>query len=153
MCAPAAPRANPVAALARAAAATVARSGALSMLITTLIYALQSVVTKALERRISSLQIVAVRSGFALLLTTRAILARADAAPGGGDDALGDDALEGGGEARLRPVSREDFELALRKLSASVSERGKELSRVLEWNDEYGEIKRKKKRPNLSMYL
>ena len=79
--------------------------------------------------------------------------ARADAAPGGGDDALGDDALEGGGEARLRPVSREDFELALRKLSASVSERGKELSRVLEWNDEYGEIKRKKKRPNLSMYL
>ena len=82
MCAPASPRANPVAELARKAASTVARNGELSMLITTLIYALQSVVTKALERRISSLQIVAVRSGFALLLTTRAIVARVDAEPG-----------------------------------------------------------------------
>merc|ERR1712070_1144445 len=49
----------------------------------------------------------------------------------------------------LRPVSREDFTIALKKLSASVSEKGKELSRVLDWNDEYGEIKKKKKRPNL----
>ena len=53
----------------------------------------------------------------------------------------------------LRPVSREDFTVALKKLSASVSERGKELSRVLDWNDEYGEIKKKKKRSALSMYL
>lgn len=46
---------------------------------------------------------------------------------------------------RLRPVQKEDFEKAMRKLKKSVSEKGKELMRVWEWNDEYGEIKKKKK--------
>jgi SpoVK/Ycf46/Vps4 family AAA+-type ATPase len=58
---------------------------------------------------------------------------------------------------RLRPVTSEDFEKALNKLKRSVSEKGKELARVWEWNDEYGEIKRDDKKnhmPHLaSMYL
>ena len=43
---------------------------------------------------------------------------------------------------RLRPVTMKDFESALQKLKKSVSEKGRELQRVVEWNDEYGEIKR-----------
>jgi SpoVK/Ycf46/Vps4 family AAA+-type ATPase len=46
---------------------------------------------------------------------------------------------------RLRPVTMDDFESAMRKLKRSVSEKGKELMRVWEWNDEYGEIKKKKR--------
>ena len=49
-----------------------------------------------------------------------------------------------------------DFEEALTKLKRSVSETGKELARVWEWNDEYGEIKKDKKNhlPQLAnMYL
>jgi SpoVK/Ycf46/Vps4 family AAA+-type ATPase len=45
---------------------------------------------------------------------------------------------------RLRPVTVEDFESALSKLKRSVSEKGRELARVWEWNDEYGEIKKEK---------
>merc|ERR1712150_94295 len=45
---------------------------------------------------------------------------------------------------RLRPVTMDDFEKSLGKLKKSVSERGRELARVWEWNDEYGEIKREK---------
>lgn len=57
---------------------------------------------------------------------------------------------------RLRPVNMDDFESALSKLKRSVSEKGKELARVWEWNDEYGEIKKEKKNhlPHLmNMYL
>lgn len=57
---------------------------------------------------------------------------------------------------RLRPVTTEDFEKALHKLKRSVSEKGRELARVWEWNDEYGEIKKEKKNhlPQLmNMYL
>jgi SpoVK/Ycf46/Vps4 family AAA+-type ATPase len=57
---------------------------------------------------------------------------------------------------RLRPVTTEDFEKALNKLKRSVSEKGRELARVWEWNDEYGEIKKEKKNhlPQLmNMYL
>ena len=57
---------------------------------------------------------------------------------------------------RLRPVTKEDFESALRKLKRSVSENGRELARVWEWNDEYGEIKKEKTNhlPHLmNMYL
>jgi len=43
-------------------------------------------------------------------------------------------------DAPLRPVSRRDFEVALRKLSASVAQRGPELVRLLEWNERYGEV-------------
>jgi SpoVK/Ycf46/Vps4 family AAA+-type ATPase len=57
---------------------------------------------------------------------------------------------------RLRPVTAEDFEKSLKKLTRSVSEKGRELARVWEWNDEYGEIKKEKKNhlPHLAnMYL
>jgi ATPase family AAA domain-containing protein 1 len=56
---------------------------------------------------------------------------------------------------RLRPVTVDDFEKALSKLKRSVSEKGRELARVWEWNDEYGEIKKQKTHmPHLaSMYL
>jgi ATPase family AAA domain-containing protein 1 len=49
-----------------------------------------------------------------------------------------------------------DFENALSKLKRSVSEKGRELARVWEWNEEYGEIKKKGSeapRHNLAMYL
>ena len=57
---------------------------------------------------------------------------------------------------RLRPVTVNDFETAMGKLKRSVSEKGRELARVWEWNDEYGEIKKEK--PNnlphlMNMYL
>ena len=57
---------------------------------------------------------------------------------------------------RLRPATNGDFEKALAKLKRSVSEKGKELARVWEWNDEYGEIKREQRNqlPHLAnMYL
>lgn len=57
---------------------------------------------------------------------------------------------------RLRPVTSEDFDQALSKLKKSVSEKGRELLRVWEWNDEYGEIKKEKtnRLPHLmNMYL
>lgn len=57
---------------------------------------------------------------------------------------------------RLRPVTVNDFEQALSKLKRSVSEKGRELARVWEWNDEYGEVKKEKKNqlPQLAnMYL
>jgi len=49
------------------------------------------------------------------------------------------------GMQRLRPVTVEDFEKAMNKLKRSVSDKGRELMRVWEWNDEYGEIKKNKK--------
>ena len=64
--------------------------------------------------------------------------------------------LENGAFQRLRPVTMKDFETALGKLKRSVSETGRELARVWEWNDEYGEIKKDKKNhlPQLmNMYL
>lgn len=57
---------------------------------------------------------------------------------------------------RLRPVTVEDFEKALGKLKRSVSESGRELARVWEWNDEYGEIKKERKNhlsQLMNMYL
>ncbi len=57
----------------------------------------------------------------------------------------------------LRPVNMMDFEVALKKLKASVDSGGKEMKRVLEWNEKYGEIKKskrgKKNAPFLSMYI
>lgn len=64
--------------------------------------------------------------------------------------------LTQGSLQRLRPVTTDDFEKALSKLKRSVSEKGRELARVWEWNDEYGEIKKEKKNhlPHLAnMYL
>ena len=42
---------------------------------------------------------------------------------------------------------------AMAKLSASVNERGREAAKVADWNEQYGEIKKKKKKPPLTMYL
>lgn len=56
----------------------------------------------------------------------------------------------------LRPVSARDFKDAMKKLKASVDESGRELQKVAQWNDKYGEIKRKSTRKStayLSMYL
>ena len=64
---------------------------------------------------------------------------------------------EGAGGAlqarRLRPVTHADLDRAAARLSTSVNERGREAQRVTEWNEQYGEIKKKKKRPSYSMYL
>lgn len=43
---------------------------------------------------------------------------------------------------RLRPVTVGDFDKALSKLKRSVAENGREIARVWEWNDQYGEIKK-----------
>jgi hypothetical protein len=46
---------------------------------------------------------------------------------------------------------------ARKRLTTSVSEKGRELARVWEWNEQYGEIKKKggeqSSRHNLAMYL
>jgi len=65
-----------------------------------------------------------------------------------------DEDEEGEGAAVwLRPVTRRDLEAAAAKVSASVSERSREAGKVADWNEQYGEIKAKRKRPALSMYL
>jgi ATPase family AAA domain-containing protein 1 len=71
-----------------------------------------------------------------------------------GFQGIGEDITDGSLQ-RLRPVTMEDFDKALSKLKRSVSEKGKELAKVWEWNDEYGEIKRKNRNlPHLAnMYL
>jgi len=51
---------------------------------------------------------------------------------------------ESSGMQRLRPVTMDDFDKAMNKLKRSVSDKGRELMRVWEWNDEYGEIKKNK---------
>jgi SpoVK/Ycf46/Vps4 family AAA+-type ATPase len=62
-------------------------------------------------------------------------------------------------EAPLRPVSMDDFRAALRKLKASVDDTGREMGKVLEWNEKYGEVKRKNrkrsdmKQAQLNMYI
>uniref|UniRef100_A0A0G4H7E7 AAA+ ATPase domain-containing protein n=1 Tax=Chromera velia CCMP2878 TaxID=1169474 RepID=A0A0G4H7E7_9ALVE len=60
--------------------------------------------------------------------------------------------------AKLRPVTEDDIMSAIKKLSASVNQTGKELEKVWEWNDKYGEMPRKKAKrrpwpPNLAIYL
>ena len=59
-------------------------------------------------------------------------------------------------EAPLRAVNLADFRAAMRKLTSSVDENGREMQKVIDWNDKYGEIKRpnrKKKTSNLAMYI
>ena len=53
----------------------------------------------------------------------------------------------------LRPVTMSDFESAMRKLKRSVSETGRELARVWDWNDEYGELKKTNKRDTLPQMM
>jgi hypothetical protein len=45
--------------------------------------------------------------------------------------------------APLRAVTMEDFKHAMKKLKASVNDNGRELQKVVEWNNKYGEFKRK----------
>jgi SpoVK/Ycf46/Vps4 family AAA+-type ATPase len=45
--------------------------------------------------------------------------------------------------APLRAVTMEDFQAAMKKLKASVNDNGLELQKVVEWNNKYGEFKRK----------
>jgi len=56
-------------------------------------------------------------------------------------------------DAELRPVSKEDFEKAIKKLSASVSDTGKDWAKLYEWNEQFGETKKRKKATHTSMYL
>jgi len=55
----------------------------------------------------------------------------------------------------LRPVNNDDFKIAMQKLKASVHDSGRELQKVIEWNEKYGEVKRKKKikQSGISMYI
>jgi hypothetical protein len=46
-----------------------------------------------------------------------------------------------------------DFERAIERLSASVAETGPEMSKVLEWNAQYGEVKKKGRAAPSSLYL
>ncbi len=56
---------------------------------------------------------------------------------------------------RLRSVTSVDFAEAHKRMTTSVSERGRELARVKEWNEEYGELQKKDKSApsHASMYL
>lgn len=45
----------------------------------------------------------------------------------------------------LRAVTMSDFRAAMCKLKASVNSRSSETQKVLEWNEKFGEVKRKKK--------
>jgi len=56
-------------------------------------------------------------------------------------------------DAELRPVSKYDFMTAIKKLSASVSETGKDWAKLYEWNEQFGENKKRKKSTHTSMYL
>ncbi|MAD26123.1 MAG: hypothetical protein CMO44_18355 [Verrucomicrobiales bacterium] len=47
---------------------------------------------------------------------------------------------------KLRDVKVEDFERAMKKLKKSVSDKGKELGKVYKWNENYGELKNKKRK-------
>jgi SpoVK/Ycf46/Vps4 family AAA+-type ATPase len=46
----------------------------------------------------------------------------------------------------LREVCANDFVQAAKKLKASVADNGRELQKVVEWNERYGEVKKAKKR-------
>lgn len=62
-----------------------------------------------------------------------------------------------GDDFSLRPVNLTDFKEAMRKLKASVDEGGRELAKVIEWNERYGEVKRKgggkRASQHMSMYI
>ena len=58
---------------------------------------------------------------------------------------------------RLRPISQDDLIKASKKIKRSISEKGTELQKVIAWNEEYGEMKRKDKpttaSPVMNMFL
>mmetsp|Transcript_18288 Transcript_18288/g.52331 ORF Transcript_18288/g.52331 Transcript_18288/m.52331 type:complete len:1286 (+) Transcript_18288:79-3936(+) len=69
------------------------------------------------------------------------------------DDESNESAMAG--LQRLRPCSQSDLMKAMSKIKRSVSDKGTELRRVMEWNEEYGEMKRKDKSssPTTSMNM
>ena len=69
------------------------------------------------------------------------------------DDDHDDETTRENGFQMLRPVTMSDFESAMRKLKRSVSGTGRELTRVWEWNDEYGELKKTNKRDTLPQMM
>eukprot|EP01035_Chromulina_nebulosa_P018809 gene18809-24579_t len=57
-------------------------------------------------------------------------------------------------QTSLRPVQLSDFKQALKKMKASVSETSREMQKVNEWNEKYGEIKREKQiKSQLPIYI
>ena len=46
-----------------------------------------------------------------------------------------------------------DFDAAIAKLSSSVAEQGPEMAKVLEWNAQYGEVKKDPKTTPNSLYF
>ena len=68
------------------------------------------------------------------------------------------DTMLDGEEDFLRPVSARDFKMAAKKLKASVNDNSRELQKVMEWNEKYGEMKetskgRSRNQVSMSMYI
>ena len=56
----------------------------------------------------------------------------------------------------VREVSDADFQTAMKKLKASVDTLGREMSKVIEWNEKFGEYKKtnsRKSKLGFSMYI
>ena len=53
----------------------------------------------------------------------------------------------------LREATMADFDAAVAKLSSSVADQGPEMAKVLDWNAQYGEVKKKAKAQPNSLYL
>jgi ATPase family AAA domain-containing protein 1 len=56
----------------------------------------------------------------------------------------------------VREVSDADFQIAMKKLKASVDTLGREMSKVIEWNEKFGEYKKtnsRKSKLGFSMYI
>ena len=52
-----------------------------------------------------------------------------------------------------RPVNETDFSNAIKRLKASVDIHGREMQKVLEWNEKFGEYKKKGKKNKLGFSL
>ena len=55
----------------------------------------------------------------------------------------------------IRPILESDFTRAIKKLKASVNLNGREMQKILDWNDKFGEYKttEKKNKRNFSLYM
>lgn len=81
--------------------------------------------------------------GEALATASTAGIFWSDDGTGDGDDSAATEAVTTAAawNAPLRPVTRRDLLRAMRRLRASVDENGRELTKVLEWNEKYGEFR------------
>ena len=57
------------------------------------------------------------------------------------------------GSMLLRAVCSKDFKLATKKLKASVNDNGREMTKVIDWNAKYGEIKDRKKKNKIAVNM